>query len=293
MKDYIIRGISEDGYLRVFGVDTTETVRQAQKVHDLSPVAAAALGRTLSAAAMMSVTSKSENNILTIQIKGDGKLGGIVAVADADCNLKGYVGNPYLEIPLNSKGKLDVATAVGKGYLNIIMDLGLKEPYVGYVDLVSGEIAEDIAYYYASSEQIPTVAALGVLVGKDTIVMNSGGYIIQLMPGAGEDTIKFVEDRISGIKSVTEMLSEGKTPEEILTDVLKGAELKFFEKKECGYKCDCSRERMQKGIITLGRDEIISMIEDGKEIETHCHFCNMKYYFKPEELKELLKEASK
>lgn len=286
MSDYVMRGTGNNGTIRVFAVDTTETLKEAQRIHDLYPVPAAALGRTFSAAAMMSLTGKSENRVLTIQIKGDGKLGGIIVVADADSNLKGYVGNPHLVLPLNKRGKLDVATAVGKGYLNIIMDLGLKEPYIGFVDLVSGEIAGDIASYYAHSEQIPTVIALGVLVEKEFGVLHSGGYLIQLMPGSGNDLIDLIEERIAHAPCPTDMFKGGKSPEEVLMEILGDMELKFSERKAIGFKCDCSRERMFRGILTLGKDEIRNLVNEGKIIETHCHFCNRKYNFSPDEFRE-------
>ena len=209
-------------------------------------------------------------------------------VSDSKANVRGYVHNPLVYLPLNSEGKFDVAGAIGKGYLNVIKDLGLKEPYIGYVDLVSGEIAEDIAYYYAYSEQIPTSVALGVLASSDKIIENAGGFIIQLMPGAGEETISYIEEKIKNIPSVTGLLKEGKTPEDILNMIFSERNLKIGEKSPCNYKCNCSRERMFRNIISLGKEEIVNILEEQNEIETQCHFCNMKYQFSEAELREII-----
>jgi len=288
MDDYIIRAVTVGGQVRAFAAVTNNTVGEAASIHNLSPVASAALGRTLTAAAIMSKMLKSEGNIITIQIKGDGPLGGVVVVSDYQANLRGYIYNPEVYIPLNSKGKLDVAGAIGKGYLNVIMDLGLKEPYIGYVDLVSGEIAEDIAYYFAYSEQTPSIVSLGVLVSPEGKILSSGGFIIQLMPDAEEETISFLEKRIKDIPSVTTMLYEGKTPEDILKYIFEGMELKISDKSPCKYKCNCSKERMERGIISLGKKEIQGMIKEQKGAEAQCHFCNKKYWFNAEELEKLM-----
>lgn len=288
MEDYIVRATAEDGKVRAVAAVTTNLVKHAQEIHSLSPLASVALGRTLTASVLMSVFLKSPKSTQTIQIKGDGPLGGIVVVSDSKANVRGYVHNPLVYLPLNSEGKFDVAGAIGKGYLNVIKDLGLKEPYIGYVDLVSGEIAEDIAYYYAYSEQIPTSVALGVLASSDKIIENAGGFIIQLMPGAGEETISYIEEKIKNIPSVTGLLKEGKTPEDILNMIFSEKNLKIGEKSPCNYKCNCSRERMFRNIISLGKEEIVNILEEQNEIETQCHFCNMKYQFSEAELREII-----
>jgi molecular chaperone Hsp33 len=292
MEDYIVRATAEEGKVRAVAAVTTNLVKHAQEVHNLSPLASVALGRTLTASVLMSVFLKSPNNTQTIQIKGDGPLGGIVAVSDFEGNVRGYVHNPLVDLPLNSKGKFDVAEAIGKGYLNVIKDLGLKEPYIGYVDLISGEIAEDIAYYYVYSEQIPTSVALGVLASSDKIIENSGGFIIQLMPGAGEETISFIEEKLKNLPSVTSLLKEGKTPEDILNMIFSERNLKIGEKAPCNYKCNCSRERMFRNIISLGQKEIMDILEEQNEIEAQCHFCDMKYQFSESELREVIEDKN-
>lgn len=292
MKDYIVRATAAEGAVRAFAAVTTDMVNEAREIHSLSPIACAALGRTITGSAMMAKLLKGDNDTLTIQIKGDGPLGGIVAVTDSKSNVRGYVFNPNVELPLNSQGKLDVSKAIGKGYLNVIKDMGLKEPYIGYVKLVSGEIAEDFAYYFAYSEQVPTIVALGVLVDADGSVLNSGGYMIQLMPDAGEDIIDFLENKVSLLPSVTAMLSEGKTPEEILEAVLGEKSLKFFDKSPCSFNCNCSRERMERNILSLGKSEIMDIINEQGDAETQCHFCNSKYHFSREELTKLVEALS-
>ncbi|MCX7841698.1 MAG: Hsp33 family molecular chaperone HslO [Clostridia bacterium] len=292
MEDYIVRAIAAEGTVRAFAAVTTEMLREAKRIHGLSPVASAALGRTMTAAAMMSIQLKGVEDSLTIQVKGDGPLGGIIVVSDTFANVRGYVHNPNVHIPLNISGKLDVAGAVGReGYLNVIRDFGLKEPYIGHVRLVSGEIGEDLAYYYGTSEQIPSVVSLGVLVDKDEGISNSGGFIIQLMPGAGDDIIDFLEDKIKTIPPVTAILQEGKSPEDILEMVLGEKGLKLVDSMVCRYSCSCSKERMERALISLGRDEIKEIIDEQHGAELHCHFCNTKHQFSEEELKDLLKNA--
>ncbi len=292
MQDYIIRATAAEGTVRAFAAATTDMAGKAMEIHGLSPLAAAALGRTMTAAAMMSQTLKGERDTLTIQIKSDGPLGGIVVVSGTNANVRGYVHNPGVYLPLNRSGKFDVSGAIGKnGYLNVIKDFGLKEPYIGYVDLVSGEIAEDIAYYFAYSEQVPSIVALGVLVDTDGTVMNSGGFIIQLMPGAEDDMIGFLENRVKEIPSVTALLADGKTPEDILDMVLGEKGLNISGRTSCGFQCNCSRERMERNIISLGKAEIMSIIEDQHNAEVQCHFCNKKYMFREEDLLSLLDEA--
>lgn len=289
MEDYIVRATAGEGTIRAVAVVTTNMVKKSQKVHGLSPLATVALGRTMTAAAMMSTSLKGERATITVQIKGEGPLGGIVVVSDSSANVKGYVYNPLVYLPLNNIGKYDVAGAVGEnGYLNVIKDLGLKEPYVGYVDLVSGEIAEDISYYYVYSEQIPTVTALGVLTNANDIVVSSGGFILQLMPGADEETITFIENKINSMPPVSTLLSEGKSPEDILNMILSEKVLKIGDKTPCRYVCNCSRDRMERNILSLGRTEILSMIEEQHGAETQCHFCNEKYQFSEQDLLNLI-----
>jgi molecular chaperone Hsp33 len=289
MKDYIVRATAAEGMVRAFAADTTGIVSEARRIHNLSPVASAALGRTLTAAALMSTTLKGEKDKLTIQIKGEGPLGGIVVVSDSYANVRGYVYNPDVHIPLNSLGKLDVSGAIGsRGHLNVIRDLGLKEPYIGYVDLVSGEIGEDIAYYYSVSEQTPSIVALGVLVDVDGGIINAGGYIIQLMPGAPEELIDFLEKKVSVVHPITSYLSEGKDAEAILEIILGERNLVISDREGCRYECSCSRDRMERNLISLGKKEIAEMIDEDHGAELQCHFCNRKYNFTESELRNLL-----
>ncbi len=289
MRDQIVRAVAADGTIRAFAAVTTHLVEEARLMHDASGVAIAALGRTLTAAAIMSKMLKSENDVLTIQIKGDGPLGSIVTVVDAEANVRGYVNNPFVELPLNSLGKFDVSGAVGKnGYLNVIRDLGLKEPYVGYVELYTGEIGEDIAYYYAFSEQVPSVVSLGVLVAPDGRVINAGGYIIQMMPGAEDGLAEALENRIGSLKPVTTLLEEGKSPEDLLKLILGEMGLEITEEYPCKYLCNCSRERMERNLISLGEKEILEIASEQHGAELQCHFCNRKYYFTENELLGLI-----
>jgi molecular chaperone Hsp33 len=289
MEDHIVRATAANGMVRAFAAITKEMVQDAHITHGTSGIASAALGRTLTAAAMMSRMFKNENDVLTIQIKGNGPLGGIVVVSDSQSNVKGYVYNPQVYLPLTATGKYDVAGAVGKpGYLNVIKDLGLREPYVGYVDLVSGEIAEDIAYYFAYSEQIPTVVSLGVLVGSDENIITAGGYMLQLMPGADEDLIEYLEDKVMMTDSITCMLTDGLGPSEILEKLLGEKGLEMNDTLPCKYQCDCCRERMERGLVTLGAKELVEMADEQHGAELVCHFCNKKYYFTEEELRSLV-----
>jgi len=289
MKDNIVRAMAANGGIRAFAAVTTGIVRKAHELHSTSPVATAALGRTLTAAAMMSRLLKNEKDTLTIRIKGDGPLGGIVAVSDSGSNVRGYVHNPSVYIPLNPAGHLDVAGALGKkGNVIVIKDLGLKEPYVGEVELVSGEIGEDLTYYFAVSEQVPTALALGVQIAPDESVLHAGGYLIQLMPDVDESIVEYLEDKIFLADSVTYMLSTGMGPADILEKLLGEKGLEIIETLPCNYVCNCSRERMERNLIALGRDELSAMIEEQHGAELICHFCNSRYYFTEDELKRLL-----
>lgn len=291
MNDYIIRAIAANDQIRAFAAVTTETVETARQDHNTSPVATAALGRLLTAGAMMGTMMKGDKDILTLQIKAGGPLEGITVTADSKGRVKGYVGNPDVCIPANSKGKLDVAGAVGIGFMNVIKDMGLKEPYVGQVALQTSEIAEDLTYYFATSEQVPSAVGLGVLMNKDNTVRQAGGFIVQLMPFAEESTIAKLEENVQKITSVTNLLEEGHTPESLLDKVLEGFDVEINEKIPTKFYCNCSRERVEKALISIGRKELNEMIQEGKPIELNCHFCNHNYEFTVEELKEILRKC--
>jgi len=294
MKDYITKVVSSDGFIRGYAAITTNMVNEAQRIHQMYPIPIAALGRTLTAAAMMGAMLKGEKDRLTIRIKGDGPLGGIVVAADSKANVKGYVHNPHVNLPLKPNGKLDVGGAVGRnGYLNVIRDFGLKEPYVGQVPLATGEIAEDLTLYFARSEQIPSAVALGVLVDTDLTVKAAGGFIVQLMPGADEKVAERLENIIADLPPVTKMICEGMTAEDILRKVLSGIELTNLETVDTRYHCDCSRERIEGALISLGEEELSKLIEEQGKAELTCHFCDKKYHFNKEELQTLLEESKK
>ena len=291
MNDYIIRATAANDQIRAFAAVTTEMVETAREHHNTSPVATAALGRLLTAGAMMGSMMKGEKDVLTLQIKAGGPLQGITVTADSQGNVKGYVGNPDVCIPANSKGKLDVAGAVGPGFLNVIKDMGLKEPYSGQVMLQTCEIAEDLTYYFATSEQVPSAVGLGVLMNKNNTVRQAGGFIVQLMPFAEEDVISKLEQNVQKINSVTNLLEEGHTPESLLEKVLEGFDVQINEKMDTRFCCNCSKERVAKALISIGRKELNEMIQEGKPIEMNCHFCNTNYNFTVEELKEILRRC--
>lgn len=291
MKDYLIRATAANGQVRAFGVTSRELTETAKNAHDTSPVATAALGRLMSAAVMMGADLKGENDLLTLRMEGDGPMGGLLATADSRGNVKGYAFHPEVLLPPNARGKLDVGGALGAGMLSVVKDIGLKEPYVGQTNLVSGEIAEDLTYYYAASEQIPCSIALGVLMNKDNTVRQAGGFMIQLLPGASDELIDRLEERLGELPSITALLDAGKTPEEILSGLLGDFDLEILEKKPVQFHCDCSRERVERAIVSIGKKEIREMIEEGKPIEAGCQFCNKKYSFSVEELEELLQKA--
>lgn len=293
MKDYIVRAIADNGNIRAFAATTKILVEEARNIHNTTPVATAALGRTLTVGAIMGIMLKGEKGSITVQIKGDGPLGGIVAISDSKANVRGYVYNPGVELPSNNKRKLDVSKAIGKGYLNIIADLGLKEPYSGQVPLVSGEIAEDIAYYFQKSEQINSAVGLGVLVEKDYSVAVSGGFIIQAMPGIEDETTKKVEEKIKSITSVTALFKQLGSPENVLEYLLNGLEMSQTDKVPTRYLCTCSRDRIERALISLGRTELNSLIKEQGQAELTCHFCDKNYCFNKDELEKLHKEASK
>ena len=291
MNDYIIRATAANDQIRAFAAVTTEMVETAREHHNTSPVATAALGRLLTAGAMMGSMMKGGKDVLTLQIKAGGPLQGITVTADSQGNVKGYVGNPDVCIPANSKGKLDVAGAVGPGFLTVIKDMGLKEPYSGQVMLQTCEIAEDLTYYFATSEQVPSAVGLGVLMNKNNTVRQAGGFIVQLMPFAEEDVISKLEQNVQKINSVTNLLEEGHTPESLLEKVLEGFDVQINEKMDTRFCCNCSKERVAKALISIGRKELNEMIQEGKPIEMNCHFCNTNYNFTVEELKEILRRC--
>ena len=292
MADYIVNAITSNGAIRVVAADTTELCNRAQEIHKMSPTAAAALGRTLTAAAIMGSMLKSSEDSLTLQLNGGGPIGKVVAVSDGNANVKGYVGNPLVDLPLNEKGKLDVGGAIGRdGMLGVVRDLGLKEPYIGQVPLVNGEVAEDLTQYYATSEQLPTAVALGVLVDVDYTIKAAGGFILQVLPGAYDEDIDNVEKTIASLSSVTEMLDEGKTPKDIVEHLLSDYEIEYFDDVPTKYSCDCSRERTDRALISIGKEELTKIINEDQKAQITCHFCDNVYDYTKEDLEKLLEEA--
>lgn len=288
--DKLVRMISKDGTLTVMAVDSTQMVNRAAYIHMTSAVTSAALGRLLTAASLMGSVLKGKDDNITLRINGGGPAGSVIAVSDSEGNVRGYVANPVVEIPLNNKGKLDVAGAVGtEGTLTVMKDLGMKEPYIGQIPIATGEIAEDITSYFAVSEQIPTVCALGVLVDTDLSIKHAGGFIIQLLPTALDDTIDKVEECIKDIEPVTKMLEKGMTPEEICRHVLSSFELEYLDDSEPEYKCNCSRQRVERALLSMGVAELEEMAKEDKH-KISCHFCNKKYTFKSEDIKKLIRE---
>lgn len=288
MSDYIVRATAADNQIRAFAATTRDVVETARKAHDTSPVATAALGRLLTGGAMMGVMMKGEKDVLTLQIKCSGPIGGLTVTADSRGNVKGYVNNPQVILPANEKGKLDVGGALDLGILSVIKDMGLKEPYVGQVELKTGEIGDDLTYYFASSEQVPSAVGLGVLMEKNNTVRQAGGFIIQLMPFAEESVIARLEKNLAEVTSVTELLDQGCTPEMILEKLLGNLGMEINEKTETAFQCNCDKVRVGKVLISIGAKELQEMIDEGKEIELNCHFCNTNYTFSVDELKELL-----
>ncbi len=291
MSDYIVRATAADAQIRAFACTTRELVEQARRAHNTSPVVTAALGRLLSAGAMMGSMLKGDKDLLTLQIKADGPMQGMTVTADSKGNVKGYANVPDVILPANSVGKLDVAGAVGAGVLNVIKDMGLKEPYVGQTALQTGEIAEDLTYYFAASEQVPSSVGLGVLMEKDNTVRQAGGFIVQLMPFAEDEVIDRLEKNLSKISSVTTLLDNGNSPEQMLGILLEGLQPEITDTFPTAFYCSCDKKRVEKALISIGKQELQSMIDDGEEIEVNCHFCNTQYKFSIEELKELYKKA--
>nr|WP_308742604.1 Hsp33 family molecular chaperone HslO [uncultured Anaerocolumna sp.] len=291
MSDYIVRATAADGQIRAFAATTRDLVEYAKSIHNTSPIATAALGRLLTAGSMMGSMMKGEDDLLTLQITCNGPIKGLTVTADAKANVKGYVYNPDVMLPPSPKGKLDVGGAVQSGILNVIKDMGLKEPYVGQTELVSGEIAEDITYYYATSEQVPSCVALGVLMNKDNTVKQAGGFIIQLLPFADEAIIEQLEKKISEIDSITALLDKHETPEIILEHILGDFGLEILDKVNTQFFCNCTKERVEKAIVSIGKTDIQEMIDDNETIEVNCHFCNNHYHFSVDELKEIVKRS--
>ena len=292
MKDYIVRAVAADAQIRAFASITTNLVEDAKNHHNTSPVATAALGRLLTAGGMMGIMLKNDEDITTLQVKGDGPIGGITVTSDNRAKVKGYVNNPGVMLPATPSGKLDVGGAVGAGYINVISDMGLKEPYSSQTELISGEIADDLTYYFAASEQVPSSVGLGVLMDTDNTVKVAGGFIIQLMPYTGDDIIDKLEEKINGLDSVTNLLLKYKTPEKMLEYILEDFDLEILDTVPTDFYCNCSKERVEKVIVSVGKDELQELITEGETIEVNCHFCSSQYHFTVEELKDIRKSIN-
>lgn len=286
--DYVVRGTAMNDEIRVFAATTKNLVQMAHELHNTAALPTAALGRTLTAGTMMGSMMKGEDDLLTIIIKGDGPLGGVTVTADSHGAVKGFVYNTEAVLPPKSKGHLDVGGGFGRGTLTIVRDLGLKEPYSSTINLVSGEIAEDLTYYFAESEQVPSSVGLGVLVGTDNNVLQAGGFIVQLMPDCSDEAASKLEKNLKRIKSVTQMLEEGMTPEQMLQHIMPDMGLEILEKIPVEFRCDCSRERVSKALMTVGKAEMQDMISEQKPVELQCHFCGKKYVFTIGELQQML-----
>ncbi len=288
----LVRAISENGGVVAFAIDSTDIVSQMERIHRTSAVVTAGLGRLLTAASLMGSLLKNKDDSITLRIKGNGPAGSLIAVSDYMGNVRGYVENPIVELELNKFGKLDVSGAIGKeGTLSVVKDIGLKDPYVGQIPLVSGEVAEDITAYYANSEQIPTACGLGVLVAPDLSVLSAGGYIIQLLPGTTDEEITQIEENIRNMPPVSTMLNDKKTPEDICKMALNGFNPQVLDRMNCSYKCNCSRERVEKALVSLGKEELIAMADENTTQKVNCHFCNKIYRFNSKELRDLVEKS--
>ena len=290
MKDYVVRATAANSQVRAFAATTRDMVETAREHHNTSPVATAALGRLLTAGALMGSMMKNDTDVLTIQIKGDGPIGGLTVTADSHANVKGYVENPDVMLPPKN-GKLDVGGALGIGLMNVIKDMGLKEPYVGQTILVTSEIAEDLTYYFANSEQVPSSVGLGVLMERDNTVKCAGGFIIQMMPFAEEATIAKLEENLKNVTSVTAMLDKGYTPEQILEELFGDLGVEITDTIPAQFYCNCSKERVEQAVASIGRKDLVELIEEGKDIEVKCHFCNTAYNYTVEDLENILKRS--
>ena len=289
MSDYMIRATAADKQIRAFAITSKELTEEARKRHNSSPIVTAAMGRLMSGSVMMGSMMKGEKDLLTIQIKGDGPMRGLTVTADAKGNVKGYPYVPDVVLPANAMGKLDVGGAIGSGSMSVIKDMGLKAAYIGQIALQTGEIADDLTYYFAVSEQVPSSVGLGVLMSKENTVAQAGGFIIQLMPFTTDETIDKLEKKLAEVTSVTALLAQGYTPEMILDKLLGEFGLEITDKMPVQFHCDCSKERVEKAIASISKEELQSIIEDGEPIEVNCDFCNTKYKFDIDELKEILK----
>lgn len=287
MADYIVRATAANAQIRAFAITSRDTVEHARSAHDLSPVVTAALGRLMTGAVMMGSMLKGEKDLLTLQINGRGPVRSLVVTADAGGHVKGYAGSPQAMMPPNSAGKLDVGGVIGKGTLTVIKDMGLKEPYSSTVALQTGEIGDDLTYYFAASEQVPSVVALGVLMDRNNMVKQAGGFILQLMPFTEEAVIGALEKKLASLAPVTTLLEEGKSPEQILEDVLGDLGVEFTGRVPVSFYCNCSKERVEKVLTSLSREELKELIDEGKDVELNCHFCNTDYTFSVEELRKL------
>lgn len=293
MKDTIIRGMAADNQVRFFCAYTKELVETGRVLHNTSPVATAALGRLLTAGAIMGSMCKNDSDVLTLQIQCSGPIGGLTVTANAKADVKGYVNNPNVLLPPSDKGKLDVGKALDLGVLSVIKDIGLKEPYIGQSNLVSGEIAEDLTYYFATSEQIPTSVALGVLMEKNNTVKHAGGFIIQMLPFAEESLISDLEERLKDFSSITSLMEQGMTPTDMINKLFKGYDITMNDSITPNYHCDCSKERVEKAIMSISRKDIEEMIADNEPIEVNCQFCNKHYIFTPDDLKKMIADSYK
>ncbi len=293
MQDVLTKAITKDGYFKISAVVTTQTANMGHTYHGTMPVASAALGRLMTAGLLMADTYKEDDASLTLQLRGDGPLGTLIAVADTKGGVKGYVANPTADLPLREDGKINVGAAVGKGTLSVIRDLKMKEPYIGQVPIQTGEIGDDLAYYFMQSEQIPSVVALGVLVAPDYSIQQSGGFLIQVMPGCPDKELTKLENSIRDLMPVTEMLQQNMRCEDIIRYVMLGFDYEILESYNVGYACDCCQERMAKAIISLGKKEIQDIIDEQGEAEITCHFCNRAYSFSKDALEVLLEKATR
>ena len=293
MSDYIVRGTAANNQIRVFAATTKDLVENARQAHNTSPVATAALGRLLTGGAMMGSMMKGEKDLLTVQIQCSGPLQGLTVTADSKGNVKGYAYNPGVMLPPSDKGKLDVGKALDLGVLSVIKDMGLKEPYMGQTQLVSGEIAEDLTYYFATSEQVPSAVALGVLMDKDNTVKQAGGFIIQLMPFGEDGLAEKLEEKLKEITSITSLLEQNMTPEDIINAVLGDFGVEIMDTMSTQFYCNCTKDRVEKAIVSVGAKELNEMIQENKPIEVNCHFCNKNYKFEIEELKEILRKSKR
>jgi len=291
MTDYLVRATAANAQIRAFAVTSRQLVEHARAAHNTSPVVTAALGRLMTGAVMMGSMLKGGQDMLTLQIKGAGPVHGLTVTADAKGNVKGYADNPQAMMPPNRAGKLDVGGVIGAGVLTVMKDMGLKEPYASTIELKTGEIGDDLTYYFAASEQVPSSVALGVLMDKNNTVRQAGGFIIQMMPFAQEEVIDRLEQKLSSIPSVTAMLEEGHTPEQILEIVLGDLGLEITDVTQVQFACNCSKERVEKVLVSLGKEDLQEMIEENKEVELHCHFCGANYTFSIDELKEIMEES--